>query len=143
VFWVGLKQGQRKSDGFAAEHQVIVRSKCGLGVPTRGSLLYEPESAAGREVGLELVPSGPSSPIDQFPIIHAGPGQAFVVNFKAQWLDEMEGGAGCRAQSGDVARVGWDFGFDEDDIHGTQSSRRKTVQDWHRRGQSGIARLDA
>jgi hypothetical protein len=84
-------------------------------------LFNEPKSAAGREVGLELVPSGPPFPSDEFPIIHTGPGEAFVIDLKAQRLDEMEGGTGGRAQTGDVARIGWDFGFDEDDIHGTQN----------------------
>jgi hypothetical protein len=82
-------------------------------------LFNEPKSAAGREVGLELVPSGPPFPSDEFPIIHASPSQAFIIDLKAQRLNEIEGGTGGRAQSGDVARVGGDFRFDEDDVHGT------------------------
>ena len=116
---MGLKQGQRKPRGLSTEHEIIVWSEFGLGVPTGSSLFNEPKSAAGREVGLELVPSGPPFPSDEFPIIHASPSQSFVIDLKAQRLNEMEGGTGGRAQSGDVARVGGDFRFDEDDVHGT------------------------
>ncbi len=143
MFWVGLKQCHRKTRSLATEHEIIVRSEFGLGVPTWSSLFNEPESAASREVILELVPSGPSSPGDEFPIIHASPSKSFVIDLKPQRLDEMEGGTGGRAQTGDVARIGGDFGFDEDDIHGTQCSREWTVHDLRRREQSGIARLDA
>ena len=50
-----------------------------------------------------------------FVIIQAGPAQGFVIEGKTQGFHQVKIGASVGAQADDVARVGRDFGLEQDD----------------------------
>ena len=51
------------------------------------------------------------------PIVHARALELGVVEFEAEWLNEVERGMGGGAEAGDIAGVWRNFGFEQDDMH--------------------------
>jgi hypothetical protein len=41
----------------------------------------------------------------------------FVIDLKSQWLDQVEGREGCRAQPSNASGVWRDFRLKQDDVH--------------------------
>ena len=65
---------------------------------------------------MEGIPAFPERDPDLFPIVHPRAAEIFVVERKTQRLDEVQVGIRRETEPGDVAGVGRDFGFDEDDV---------------------------
>ena len=59
-------------------------------------------------------------PANMLPIIHPGSFELSIIHFETERFDEMERGGGRGAETGNVPRVGRDFGFEEDDVHGAE-----------------------
>ncbi|MFD2423589.1 hypothetical protein ACFSUI_05060 [Ralstonia solanacearum] len=54
-----------------------------------------------------------------FVIVQSGAAHARVLERKAEWFDQVQLRAGVGAQADHIARVGRNFGFDENDVeHG-------------------------
>ena len=85
----------------------------GAGAP-RG----EREHAPGRRSlgGEQGVPVGMAAHLGIFVVVESGAAQEAVGHREAQGLDQVQRAAGVGGQPDHVAGVGWDFGFDEDDV---------------------------
>jgi len=53
---------------------------------------------------------------DRIPVVEAGASQVLVIDGKAELADQVQPGAGRRAQPGNVAGVGRDLRFDQDNM---------------------------
>ena len=122
---VFCEEGFREAGGFAAEDEVVAGLVGDFGVVSGTVGLDEPEAGGGGKGLAEGGPVGPAVPGDLLPVVHAGAFELAVVELEAEGFDEMEGGVGGGAEAGDVAGVGRDFGFEEDDVHEKQSSKFK------------------
>ena len=107
-----------EAGGFAAEDEVIVGAVLGVGVEFGAVGFDEPEAGVGGEALREVGPIFPAVPGELLPVIHAGAFELGIVQFEAEGFDEVEDGLGGGAEAGDVAGVGGDFGFEEDEVHG-------------------------
>ena len=65
----------------------------------------------GQEVLQRIVPHH----VHRIPVVQSGPAYLAIGQPETQRADEMQARARGGAEPGDVARVGRDFGFDEDD----------------------------
>src|SRR5436190_11923204 len=81
-------------------------------------------------------------PLDVLPVVHAGPFELGVVEFEAERFDQVQSRFGRGAKAGDVAGVGRDFRFEEDDVHQETSwaaarSQKTCVLPWFCRQVAG------
>lgn len=60
----------------------------------------------------------------EFTVIEPGAPQAGLIESKAQGMNEMQASARVGAQTDDVARVGWDFGLEQNDVQDRFGPRR-------------------
>src|ERR1700743_702358 len=60
-------------------------------------------------------------PGDLLPVVHAGTFELRIIELETERLNQMQRGFSGRAQSRHIARIGRDFGFDEDNIHRVNS----------------------
>jgi hypothetical protein len=51
--------------------------------------------------------------LGEFVVIEPGAAQFAVVEFEAEWPDQMQGHAGVRAKAYYISRVGRDLGFEQ------------------------------
>lgn len=114
-----FEEGLGKTGGFAAEHEVVVRSEGGFGVALRAIGFDEPEGAGWWKLRLEVGPVFVAMPGDVLPVIHAGAFELTVVELEAEGFDQVKSCAGGGAEAGDIAGVGRDFWFEQDDVHGS------------------------
>ena len=117
VFAVFFQKGFWEAGGFAAEDEAVIGRKFGLAINFWAAGFDEPEAGIGRKLCLKRFPVWPAMPFDMLPVVHAGPFELGVVELKAERFDEVQDGFGRGAKAGDVAGVGRDFGFEEDDVH--------------------------
>ena len=110
---------------FRAEHQHVVRAPRDFVVTDRPAR-RECEPARGpaeaREAGGKIVMD---RHLGQFVVVEPRTAYRFLVQPESQRLHEVEARAGIGAQPDDVAGVGGNFGFDQDDL------------EWHRIGPWG------
>ena len=62
------------------------------------------------------VPVGVSLELRVFVVVQTRAAHVFVIHGKAKWLNQMQGAARVGCQANDVACIGWNFGFDEDNM---------------------------
>ena len=113
-------QGRRQAAGLRAEDQPVA------GLP--GHVVHRARAARGQReqacrVGAFGVqkgrPAGMAPQRGVLVVVEACAAHVLVVHRKAQRLDQVQRAAGVGRQADDVARVGRDFGFNEDDMeHG-------------------------
>jgi hypothetical protein len=115
---VSLNERFGQTGGFASENDIIVLVESRLMISERSTLFNEPEARVVWERRSESMPIRPDRVLDEFPIIHAGPLQLTFVEREPHRFNKVQMGACGGTQSCDVARVGWDFGFNEDHMHG-------------------------
>ena len=115
---VFFQQLFRETGGFAAEDDVVVGRGLHFAVEFGAAGLDEPELGGGRKFLREGAPVGPAMPLDVLPVIHARAFELGIVELEAEGFDEMERRAGGGAEARDVAGVGRDFGFEQDEVHG-------------------------
>jgi hypothetical protein len=49
-------------------------------------------------------------------VVEPGSAHVFVVKVKSQWLNQMQSATGIGRQANDIARVGWNFGLDQNNM---------------------------
>lgn len=62
------------------------------------------------------VPAGVALELRVFVVIQSGAAHVFVIHGKAERLNQVQGAAGVGRQADDVAGIGWNFGFDKDNM---------------------------
>lgn len=62
------------------------------------------------------VPVGVSLELRVFVVVQTRAAHVFVIHGKAERLNQVQGAAGVGRQADDVAGIGWNFGFDEDNM---------------------------
>lgn len=117
---VGMLVEERlgEAGGFAAEDEIVVGRELDVAVAGGAVGFDKPKARAGGEGAREVGPVLPAFPIDVLPIIHPGAFELLVVELKSKRLNQMQRGAGRGAEAGDVAGVGRNFGFEQNDVHG-------------------------
>ena len=71
-----------------------------------------------REFLLERVPVLPHPQIDMLPVVEAGALDLFLVEGEAQWLDQMQRGAGRETRATGVAGVPVNLGMNQNNVNG-------------------------
>ena len=127
----GGEQIRRQAACFRAENKTVARRK---GVVVRQALAARGQGKAPR--GIRLAGSEKSAPIRMpahvgpLVVIQPGAAQQAVVHGKAQRLNEVQRAARIGRQADDVAGVGRNFGFNQNDVkHGANCPRAACPQD--------------
>ena len=118
-----LEQFSRQASGLTPEHEVIVILEDDVAVKVRAVGFDVPKARALREAGSKGRPTGPAMPFHMLPVIHSRALELRVIQPESKGLNEIKYSARRGAQSGNVSSIGWDFRFNEDDVHKTPSIR--------------------
>ena len=101
--------------GFGTKDEDVSRLVLGVAVACLGAAGVDVDALSGEDV-LDGGEAWVADEGDVGPVVETGPAEVAVVEIESQWLDEVEGGAGCGAESGDRAGVGGDFRVYQDDM---------------------------
>lgn len=115
VFWVLGEQTFAETFALASEEQIIPILEGGFIAGVFG-FSAEHIKRSSRQSRHKTFPGFVGDIIQQIPVIHPGPLQMFFVQAETQRAHEMKACAGGGTKTGDVAGVGGDFGFDQNNI---------------------------
>ena len=103
--------------GLRSKHKPIAGLKCHV---VRGAGAFGGHGKHAGGVGFGIVqkrgPVGVAQHGRVLVVVQARAAHVLVFHREAQRFDQMQGATGVGRQADDIARVGWDFGVDEDDV---------------------------
>ena len=101
--------------GFAPENEKIPGAKLDIAI---GAIRFcgQKKETALHVLVAQLVEGIPKAQVDFLPVIEAGAFQFPIVDGKTERLDQMQGGACCETEPANVAGVGRNLRFYEDDV---------------------------
>src|SRR5207302_7666711 len=104
--------------GLAAEDEHDAVRSCEWRVPEQSRRLRREEVrvAQTRQLLFEHTPIGPHTQIDVFPVVESRAFHLAFVEREAEWLDEVQGGAGSEARSARVPGVPVNLWMHENDV---------------------------
>jgi hypothetical protein len=134
-----MEQRLRKSLRFPPKNQPIALLKTALPQTPLGLCGEKPKPRPLTRFASERIKGIPKSHITFLPIIHARPAERLFIQRKSQWPDEMQTRSDCQAKPSHIPRIGWNFGFNENNVQrGIHSIERGFDHRGHRvhRGKS-------
>ena len=104
---------------FAAKDQIVAVTVSALRIGSACLFGQQMQAVVGGGKVIarkEILPAGIGRHVQVLPVAQAGATHRFVVERKAQWLHQMQAGAGDHAGTADITRIGRNLGRIQHDI---------------------------
>lgn len=133
-----VEQFVRQSLGFLAEDKKVTSPEVRLDVGFSGFFRGVPVTGV-RVCGLQFRQRLPLMNLDGRPVVETGSFEVTIVQGEAESTDQVQNGSGSAAEPGNVAGIGRDFRFNQDDVKwdwfahhftGLSRQRRCTQNHW-------------